>query len=197
VSRGHTACNWRRSMSHRVLFTALALSALPLTACLATHQTESLSVEATLSSVTLAQDCATQGEPGGAFAGDCAEDSDSCGGWCTQSSLQIHLVAGAEGEEVPFEIVSVRVVDSESHLVGALSTRNARVFADDGYASWDQTIAPSETLDVTYDTTAPDWYASGARLGWGETYDVEVVVRIDGVERTLHGQAMREPEIVT
>ena len=184
-------------MSHRVLFAALALSALPLTACLATHQTESLSVEATLSSVTLAQDCAVRGEPGGAFAGDCAEGADSCGSWCTQSSLQIHLVASADGEEVPFEAVSVRVTDSESHLVGALSTRNARVFADDGYASWDQTIAPGETLDVTYDTTAPDWYASGARLGGGETYDVEVVVRIDGVERTLRGEAMREPEIVT
>lgn len=187
-------------MSHRVLFTALALTALPLSACLASHSTESLAVEASLSSVTLAQDCATgaaRAEPGGAFAGDCAEGADSCGSWCTQSSLQIHLVASAEGEEVPFEIVSVRVLDSESHLVGALSTRNARVFADDGYTSWDQTIAPSEALDVTYDTSAPDWYASGARLGWGETYDVEVVVRIDGVERTLRGQAMREPEIVT
>lgn len=184
-------------MSHRVLFTALALSALPLTACLATHQTESLSVEASLSSVTLAQDCAARGEPGGAFAGDCAEGADSCGSWCTQSSLQIHLVASAEGEEVPFEIVSVRVVDAEAHLVGALTSRNPRVFADDGYTSWDETLAPGETLDVTYDTTAPDWYASGARLGWGETFDVEVVVRIDGVERTLRGEAMREPEIVT
>jgi hypothetical protein len=185
-------------MTHRILFAALALTALPLTACLAAHQTESLSVEASLSSVTLAQDCAPpSAERGGAFAGDCAEGSESCGGWCTQSSLQIHLVASDEGEEVPFEIVSVRVLDSEAHLVGALSTRNARLFADDGYTTWDETIAPSETLDVTYDTSAPDWYASGARLGWGETYDVEVVVRIDGVERTLRGQAMREPEIVT
>jgi hypothetical protein len=181
-------------MSHRVLFAALALSALPLSACLASHSTESLAVEASLSSVTLAQDCAPEA---GLARADCAEGADSCGSWCTQSSLQIHLVASAEGEEVPFEIVSVRVLDAESHLVGALSTRNARVFADDGYTSWDQTIAPSETLDVTYDTSAPDWYASGARLGWGETYDVEVVVRIDGVERTLRGQAMREPEIVT
>ena len=111
--------------------------------------------------------------------------------------LQIYFEVGAFGEEVLFEIVLVRVLDSDVNLVGALSARNPRVFSGDTYAAWDQTLAPSETLDVTYDTTAPDWYASGARLGWGETYDVEVVVRIDGVDRTLSARAMREPEIVT
>jgi hypothetical protein len=184
----------RSAMTTRAHLTMLALTSLPLAACLASHPAPTLSVEASLSSVTLAQDCAS----GLAQERlDCSGGSYACGGSCSQSSLQIHLEAGAVGEEVPFEIVSVRVLDSDVNLVGSLSARNPRVFSGDGYAGWDQTLAPAETLDVTYDTTAPDWNASGARLGWGETYDVEVVVRIDGVERTLSAEAMREPEIVT
>jgi len=187
-------------MTTRTLLAALALTTLPgLSACLAAHSTEALAVEASISSVTLAQDCPSAGagapEPG--FAGDCAEGADGCGSWCQQSSLQLHLVASADGAEVPFEIVTVRVFDDAGALVSPLTTRNPRTFGDDGYAEWDQTIAPSETLDVAYDTTAPEWSSASSRLGWGTVYRVEVVIRIDGVERTLSADAMREPEIVT
>ncbi len=185
-------------MPPRTLLAALALATLPgLSACLAAHSTEALAVEASISSVTLAQDCpsADTDEPG--IAGDCAEGADGCGGWCQQSSLQLHLVASAEGAEVPIEIVTVRVFDDTGTLVSPLTARNARTFGDDGYAAWDETIAPSETLDVAYDTTAPDWSSTSSRLGWGAVYRVEVVIRVDGVERTLSADAMREPEIVT
>lgn len=189
-------------MSTRTLLSTLVVSSVSAASllsggCLATHSTEALEVDVTLASVTLAQDCAPAGagEPG--IAGDCAEDSDSCGGWCQQSSLQLHITATADGTEVPFEIVSVRVTDPDAALVGSLTTRSPRVFTEDSYTPWDETIAPSDDLSVTYDTSAPDWYASGARLAWGTVYEVEVVVRVDGVERTLHGEAMREPEIVT
>ncbi|MBN8613091.1 MAG: hypothetical protein J0L92_21045 [Deltaproteobacteria bacterium] len=187
-----------RSLLSTLVVSSVSASSILLGGCLATHSTEALDVDVTLASVTLAQDCAPEGagEPG--IAGDCAEDAaDGCGGWCTQSTLQLHITASAEGTEVPFEIVSVRVTDSDAALVGSLTTRNPRVFTEDSYSPWDQTIAPSDDLSVTYDTSAPDWYASGARYGWGTVYHVEVVVRVDGVERTLQGEAMREPEIVT
>lgn len=185
-------------MTSRALLAALALTSLPaLSGCLAAHTTEALAVEASISSVTLAQDCASAGAPEPGFAGDCAEGSDSCGGWCQQSSLQLHLVASGEGAEVPFEIVTVRVLDPDGDLVSTLTSRSPRTFGDDGYLAWDETIAPAETLDVAYDTTAPDWSAPGARLDWGTVYRVEVVIRIDGVARTLSADAMREPEIVT
>ncbi len=185
-----------RSLLSSLLVSSVSASSILVGGCLATHSTEALEVEVSLASVTLAQDCPTgAAEPG--FAGDCAEDSDGCGGWCEQSSLQLRITATADGTEVPFEIVSVRVTDPDAALVGSLTTRNPRVFTVDSYTAWDETIAPSDDLSVTYDTTAPDWYASGARLAWGTVYEVEVVVRVDGVERTLRGEAMREPEIVT
>lgn len=178
---------------------ALALASLPLASagCVAHHSTEALAVEASIASVTLAQDCPAERGGAGLIGGDCAEGADACG-FCQQSSLQLHLAAIGDGAEVPFEIVSIRVLDPDAVLVGSLSSRNPRTFEADGYVAWDETLAPGDDLDVTYDTTAPDWYGtSGARLGWGTVYRVEVVVRIDGVERTLVGEAMREPEIVT
>jgi hypothetical protein len=178
---------------------ALALATTPLAAgCVAHHGPAALTVEASIASVTLAQDCpaAERGAPG-LIGADCEAGADDCG-FCQQSSLQLHLEAIGEGAEVPFEIVSIRVTDPEAVLVGTLDARNPRVFEADGYAAWDETLAPGDDLDVSYDTTAPDWYGtSGARFGWGTVYRVEVVVRIDGVERTLSADAMREPEIVT
>jgi len=182
-------------MRTSLLHTAFALSALPLAACLATHSTESLEVDVSIASVTLGDDCGSAGLIGGAR---CSSDAP-CPSLCQQSSLQLRIEASDEGSEVPFEIVSVRVIDPETGGSSTISTRNPRVFVD-GYSAWDETIAPSDALDVSYDTSAPDWGAiqeSADSFGWGQTYDVEVRVRVDGVERTLTAEAMREPDIAT
>ncbi|MBN8613092.1 MAG: hypothetical protein J0L92_21050 [Deltaproteobacteria bacterium] len=173
----------------------LPLMVLPLAACLATHSTESLEVDVSIASVSLADDCGSAGLIGG----ERCDSSGPCPDLCQQSSLQLHIEASAEGSEVPFEIVSVRVIDPETGGSSSLTARNPRVFVD-GYTAWDETIAPSDALDVSYDTSAPDWGAiheSADSFGWGQTYDVEVRVRVDGVERTLTAEAMREPEIAT
>jgi len=181
-------------MNRSLLATALALSALPLSACLATHSTAALEVDASIASVTLAEDC---GMGAGLIGGERCDSSGDCPSLCQQSSLQLRLVASAEGAEVPFEIVSVRVIDPESGAATSITASNPRTFAD-GYIAWDETIAPAESLSVSYDTTAPSWGALGAEsFGWGHVYHVEVVVRIDGIERTLGAEAMREPEIAT
>ncbi len=186
-------------MRTSLLHTAFALSALPLSACLATHSTEALDVDVSIASVALADDCGSAGLIGGAER--CAPDVP-CPDLCQQSSLQLRIVASDDGVEVPFEIVSVRVIDPETGGSSTLTTRNPRLFVD-GYTAWDETIAPSDELDVSYETSAPDWGAisSGAdsddRFGWGHAYDIEVRVRVDGVERTLTAEAMREPEIAT
>lgn len=179
-------------MSSRTFLSTLSLLALPLAACVAAHSGSALEVDASIASVTLAQDCPA---PEAAWEADCAEGFDC--NWCTQSSLQLRITASDAGNEVPFEIVSIRLHDADSGFDTTIAARNPRTFDGEVYNAWDQTIAPGESLDVSYDTTAPDWSGSGARLGWGVTYEVEVVVRIDGVERTLRAEAMREPEIVT
>ncbi len=175
----------------RASTTALALLVtLTAGACLA-HTRESLSVEVSIASVTLGEDCAADGITDGDCAGECPS-------LCQQSSLQLRIAASGEGSVVPFEIVSIRVVDPESGSATTIASRNPRSFVD-GYIAWDETIAPGDLLDVSYETTAPDWSALTSRsgFGWGTVYRVEMVVLVDGVERTLMADAMREPEIDT
>lgn len=191
----------------RSLLCAFALAAPALHACAATHSTgPSLEVEASIASVTLADDCAASGAPAerrdpGLWAGDCAEDSDGCGSWCTQTAVQLSIDAGEGDTAVPFEVLSVRVRSMDGELLDELDPRSARVFFDDGFGPWDERIEPGTTLDVRYDTSAPDWGTIGGGNAWstyGMQFRIEMRVRVDGVERTLEfAPASRDAEIVT
>ena len=189
----------------RSLLCAFALAApAAMHGCVASHTNAALDVEAEIASVTLADDCDDSGarrEPG-LWAGDCAEgDTDGCGGWCTQTGVQLSLDAGEGDTSVPFEVIAVRLRSMDGVLQGELDPRAARVFADDGYTAWDERIAPGQTLQVRYDTSAPDWTAIGGGSSWetyGMQFRIEMVVRIDGIERTLEfAPASRQSEIVT
>ncbi|AKF07688.1 hypothetical protein [Sandaracinus amylolyticus] len=186
----------------RSLLVALALTAPTLQGCAASHSTESLEVEASIASVTLAEDCpdaqpAAPREPG--LIGDCAEDGPC--GWCTQSSVQLAIRAGEGDAAVPFEVVSIRLRTLDGELVDELEPRGAQVFLGETFGAWDERIEPGAELDVRYDTSAPDWSAIGsgeAYRSYGVQLRIEMRVRIDGVERTLElAPVSREPEIVT
>lgn len=192
---------------HRLLSCALVLGApLTLHACLESHVEPSIDVEASISSVTLAEDCggsddSREAEPApGRWAGDCAE-GESCGGWCQQTGVQLAIDAGPGDTTVPFEVLSVELHSMDGAMLEALSPRQARVFVEDGYTSWDEQVAPGASLRVTYDTSSPDWTAIGGGDSWatyGMSFRVVMRVRIDGVERTLEFEpASREAEIVT
>lgn len=185
----------------RPLLCSLALVPVALSACLASHPTSSLDVEASIASVTLADDCgdARPGEPG-LWAGDCAEDSPDCG-FCTQTAVHVAIDAGEGDTAVPFEVIAVRLRAMDGTLLDELDPRSAQIFADDGYTAWDERIAPGATLQIRYETSSPDWSAIGGGNAWetyGMQFRVEMVVRIDGVDRTLElAPASREAEIVT
>ncbi|MBX3270392.1 MAG: hypothetical protein KF729_09040 [Sandaracinaceae bacterium] len=191
-------------MSSRPRALGLVLAApMVLCACLAAHEPEpgGLDVEASIASVTLADDCGAaerRGAPG-LWEGDCGEDG--CPSFCQQTAVRLTLAAAAEGETVPFEVVSIRLRAMDGALVGELSPHDAQLFADGTYVGWDEQIAPGQTLHVTYDTSAPDWARIGGGNPWtthGMQFRVEMVVRVDGLERTLEfAPAMRESEIVT
>ncbi len=194
--------------------------ALPflLSACAASHTgSASLDVEASIASVTLGDACgAPTDEPGapppaepagdvpaedaapGRIGGDC--DGPGCGG-CRETALQLALEAGPGDVDVPFEVLSVRLLDMDGREVGTLEARQAWVFTDESYVRWDERIAPSTSVSVRYVTTAPDWQRIGDGDAWstfGMRFRVRVRVLIDGEERTLDfSPAMREPEIVT
>lgn len=192
----------------RSLLCALALAAAPAVAgCTTSHGEPSLTVEAELAGATLAEDCAGEGDRRGApgIAGDCAEEpgfADGCGSFCSQTSMQLSIDASTDGDSaVPFEVLAIRVRSMDGALLDELDPRTARLFVDGEYATWDEQIAPGAHLQVSYDTSAPDWTAIGNGNEWstyGMSFRVEMVVRIDGVERTIEfAPASREAEIVT
>jgi hypothetical protein len=178
---------------------ALALPVSMLSGCVAVHTPSTLEVEASLSSVSLADDCPAEPTDGTAIVdADCAGFAADCG-FCQQTGLQLRFTAAGTGEEVPVEIVSVSLLSEDGAFLEHLTARDPRTFGEEGYVAWDETIAPSEDLHVAYDATSPDWSTVESPEGrYGTRYRVQVVVRIDGVERTLElSPVMREAEIVT
>lgn len=178
----------------RSFLSCLAALALPLSGCVAAHSPSRLwDVESELSSVTLSDDCGGTG----LVAPDCAAEDSFCG-FCRQSGLQLHFTAVHVDETLPVEIVSVELLEEGGLFISNLTPRDPRTFGDEGYETWDETIAPGEELHVTYDTTAPDWSIAEGERGRATRYRVRVVVRIDGIERTLElAPVTREAEIVT
>ncbi|MEZ4249366.1 MAG: hypothetical protein R3B99_14145 [Polyangiales bacterium] len=138
------------------------LLALPFAlsvACTASHSgTSSLDVEASIASVSLGEDCGIAGEAprGTDFAGACAPGTP-CDIGCQETAVQLALRAGAGDMEVPFEVLSVRLLDMDGREVDVLEARGPQVYDEsDGYVSWDAMIAPNESLSVRYPTSSPD-----------------------------------------
>jgi hypothetical protein len=157
-------------------------------------------VTATLSSVTLAQDCGASKAAAPAesdfVAGMCAEGYD-CASLCRQSSMQ--LAFGNTGPNAArIEIKEVRLLDINTRAVlERLSHREPTQWKVDQYISWDEKLVPGE-LKASYKLSAPSYsYSGSARLAWDQKYIVEVDVAVDGTVRTLTIEATREPEVVT
>lgn len=171
-----------------------------LAACSAHHTDPgtALAVEASIASVTLGEDCTPA--PGLRDpAGDC--DSPGCGFACQGTTVQVAIDAEAGDLSVPFEVLSVRLLDMDGNEVDSLSARTGQVFDGEMYVDWDSTISPLDDLSIRFPTSSPDWTRIGGGDPWetyGMRFQVEMTVRIDGIERTLLFQpAMREAEIVT
>lgn len=169
--------------------------------CIASHAEPSLEVAATISSATLADDCAERAAEPGLIAGDCAEGFAECG-FCRQTTVYLQLEAGEGDGAVPFEVLEIRLIDLESgSVVDTLSASSPEIYGDDVYQPWDATIEAGQILDVRYPTSAPDWASIGGGDAWsthGMEFRIEMRVRVDGVERTLQfAPATREAEIVT
>ncbi len=172
-----------------------------LGACVSSHPEPSVEVAATISSATLADDCAERAEDPGLIAGDCAEGFADCG-FCRQSTVYLQLEAGEGDGAVPFEVIEIRLVDLESgRVVDTLAAQDPEIYGDDVYLPWDATIEAGQILDIRYPTSAPNWSTIGGGDPWsthGMEFRIEMRVRIDGIERTLEfAPATREAEIVT
>jgi hypothetical protein len=159
-----------------------------------------LTVNAALSAVTLAYDCASGSGFGAPAPGDCAQET--CPGLCQQSNMQLALSAIGAGVAT-IEVQSVRILDEKtSNMLDEVESRDAQRWNPPKYEKWDQRLAASTTLTVSYKLSAPDWGkiegTSARGAGFAKTYRVEVILLVDGVPRTLRLDGVsKEPEVAT
>lgn len=199
------------SRTHLATLVLALASPLAIHACTA-HHTRDAAVEAAISSVTLGEGChdddARLGAPppaasdaGVGFAPELCDAEGGCGGYCRRTTVQLAINSDEHDLSVPFEVVSIRLRTMGGAVVDTLDPRRVHRFDGERYVEWDQRVAPGESLQVSYETSSPDWIAIGggnSRSTYGMSFRVEMVVLVDGVERTLSfSPASREPEVVT
>jgi len=164
-------------------------------------------IDAAISSATLGNDCGTSSS----LTGDCAEapasdagtgrPSGGCGGYCQQSNAQLAL-SNRSGVVSTITVAEVHLLDAASGArLDDVDAKNARIWTGSSYATWDSKLAAGATAKVTYDMTQIDWTKIGGGNSWNtysRKYKLEIVLRVDGSERTLvSGELSREPEVVT
>lgn len=194
-------------MNHSLRLSRRALLALfVLGACSASVSPsatpENLTVDASVSSVNLAQDCPSQGASQGAAR--CASNGaglfDGCGSLCRQSSMQIQLRATGDGIAA-VRVARVRLLDARTGtFLQDLTARGPQAWRDPGgYVAWDGNITAPQTLRTSFALSAPNWYAiTPSREQYSRSYRVEVTLEVDGVARVIVSpELMREPEVVT
>jgi hypothetical protein len=183
-----------------------------------TSPTSGLAVTATISAVTLGEECGGGAAGGFGPSSDCApaaplEDAGSggaakapggCGGgsYCQQSNVQIAFTAGAGSQSAHVEIIDVSLLEAATgKVVGTLKASKPQVWTGNAYAAWDQTIAPSAVLKASYDLSAPAWStlsSSDSRNAYSTQYKLHVTLSIDGVQIVLESTDLsREPSVAT
>lgn len=197
-------------MMQRRSFLAFAAAALaacgPVTVTPETDASPPVApVEATFLSASLSDDCRASEAPS---AGDCAASADAgaglvggCG-FCRQSNMQLRFVSPAGRPPARVEVVTVRLLDAASNApLDTLTAREPSSWdaAASQYRPWDAVVPSGQTVQASWKLSAPRWDAvASGRLAYQRRLRLEVVLRIDGAERTLRsGELTREPEVVT
>lgn len=158
------------------------LGSTPVKQAEVTSPTSGLKVTATISAVTLGEECANTPAAGskastGIAASDCAapppssakEDAGSgaggfaaapggCGGYCQSSNVQIAFTSTAGTKGATVEVVSVTLHDAQTgKLLDTLKSSKPQEWNGNGYAAWDQVVPPATELKASYDLTSPAW----------------------------------------
>lgn len=105
---------------------------------------------------------------------------------CEQSSIQLR-VANATTAASKVTIQRVELIDERGTKVADLTPRAPSRWAEDSYQAWDEQVAASDTIQVSYALSAP-------HVARGAMYTVRVVVASADGERTLEQQTMLEAE---
>lgn len=157
----------------------------------------------TISSVTLADDCGTgpTTEPDDESevalaappvqAGEAASQAYEPGASmsqrkraCEQSSVQLRVENGTKAGAA-IEVKKVELLDESGGVIGELEAREPSRWAEDVYEPWNQQVAPTQVLQVSYALSAPAVHAGG-------TYTVRVTIASGDGERTLERKTTLE-----
>ncbi len=149
-----------------------------------------------ITAVTLGEDCgfvaapapaapAGQSErkraPGAERQADMGESAKRA---CKHSSMQLAITGAPSGSPQTVSVKKVELFDEKGTLIGELAWRNATVWSQDGtYSAWDQTVAASQALSVSFQLSAPDWSKVVDR--YGHSFTVKAVLTVGGADRSV------------
>jgi hypothetical protein len=131
-----------------------------------------------------------------------AHAGDSVGSFrqpCDQSTVQLALEHGGDAA-VPVEIKAVRIL-SKGKVVGTLHTRKPKIWANDTYEAWDQSVAPNTPTKVSYKLSLPEWSEVEKAIGqtsFGHMFTLELDVAVDGQVQTISSVEFprEEPHVI-
>jgi hypothetical protein len=103
---------------------------------------------------------------------------------CEQSSMQLSVVAAADGAPTRLGVKKVELFDDKGAMLGELIAATPTVWDPSGvYQAWDQSVAPGQDLSVSYALSQPPWGdVSGRR---SRTYVLKAVITIGDGEQTV------------
>lgn len=137
--------------------------------------------------------------PGAPATLDNVAPGDSFRQPCDQSTVVLALANGGEAS-LAVEVKAVRIL-SNGKVVGTLQTRKPKIWANNTYESWDQTVAPGAPSKVSYKLSMPSWSEVETAIGqssFGHMFTLELDVAIDGVVQTVSSPEFprEEPHVI-
>lgn len=102
---------------------------------------------------------------------------------CEQTSMQLSVISPMGNARTTLRVKSVEIFDEHGVRVGKLTPRSPTFWSNSTYQTWDETVAPGQSLSVSYALTQPDW--AGVVERWNKTFVVKAVVTIGGSDRTV------------
>jgi len=147
-----------------------------------------------ISAATLGEDCGFVADP--APTGDRSERKRAAGSEseadmgerakraCQHSSMQLAVTGAPTGAPQTVRVKKVELFDDKGTLIGELAWRDPTVWKQDGtYGAWDQMVAASQALSVSYQLSAPDWSKVANR--WDRSFTLKAVLTVDGADRSV------------
>lgn len=118
---------------------------------------------------------------------------------CSQSTVQLALENLGEAP-VTVEIKAVRIL-AKGEILSTLATRKPKIWTDNRYDPWDQSLAPGQPSKASYKLGEPNWSEVERKLdgdSYGRMYTLEIDIALDGELQTIRSPefAREKPHVI-